>query len=88
MENPSLRELDHRNIWHPYASPGVRNRLVTKTDGVFLTLEDGSTVIDAMSSWWSAIHGHGHPRLNAAAKQALALAIIYATVLLLQLWAG
>lgn len=69
MENPSLRELDHRNIWHPYASPGVRNRLVTKTDGVFLTLEDGSTVIDAMSSWWSAIHGHGHPRLKAAAQK-------------------
>ena len=29
-------------------------------------------VIDAMSSWWTAIHGHGHPALDAAITAQLA----------------
>jgi adenosylmethionine-8-amino-7-oxononanoate aminotransferase len=34
--------------------------------GVTLTLEDGRTVVDAMSSWWAAIHGYRHPVLDRA----------------------
>ena len=37
--------------------------------GAWLTLiRDGKPVeaLDAMSSWWTAIHGHGHPVLDAA----------------------
>ena len=36
--------------------------------GAWLTLiRDGEPVevLDAMSSWWTAIHGHGHPVLDA-----------------------
>ena len=29
-------------------------------------LADGREVIDGMSSWWAAIHGYGHPVLDAA----------------------
>ena len=41
--------------------------MVDSAAGVHLTLADGTTLIDAMSSWWAAAHGHGHPRLKAAA---------------------
>ncbi|MGV0403833.1 adenosylmethionine--8-amino-7-oxononanoate transaminase [Corynebacterium marquesiae] len=59
--------LDARHIWHPYAEPGEPTLVVDSAAGVHLTLADGTTLIDAMSSWWAAAHGHGHPRLKAAA---------------------
>lgn len=39
--------------------------------GVRLKLADGREVIDAMSSWWCAIHGYRHPALDAALQQQL-----------------
>jgi adenosylmethionine-8-amino-7-oxononanoate aminotransferase len=48
---------------------------VEAADGVRLRLrgEDGTRheVVDAMSSWWSVIHGYRHPVLDAAAKRQL-----------------
>ncbi|KRF18018.1 adenosylmethionine-8-amino-7-oxononanoate aminotransferase [Nocardioides sp. Soil797] len=41
-------------------------RLVTGASGVHLTLEGHGEVIDAMSSWWSAIHGYRNPTLDEA----------------------
>ncbi len=64
-----LVERDHRVLWHPYAST-VASPLFGVVDacGVTLTLEDGRTVIDGMSSWWAAIHGYRHPALDTALK--------------------
>ncbi|CDG21980.1 Adenosylmethionine-8-amino-7-oxononanoate aminotransferase [Xenorhabdus poinarii G6] len=67
---PSDLEFDQRHIWHPYTS--MTNPLptypVVSARGVELVLSDGRTLIDGMSSWWSAIHGYHHPVLNEAAK--------------------
>lgn len=46
-------------------------RVVSRTEGVHLFLDDGTRLIDAMSSWWAAAHGHGHPALVSAANQQL-----------------
>ncbi|MFR4190828.1 MAG: aminotransferase class III-fold pyridoxal phosphate-dependent enzyme, partial [Corynebacterium variabile] len=64
---------DTRHIWHPYSPvPGPReNHHVAGADGVNLTLTDGRVLIDAMSSWWAAAHGHRHPDLLAAAHRQL-----------------
>ena len=56
-------------MWHPYAAPGAPAFEVIGTDGAFLQLADGRRVIDGMSSWWAACHGHSHPRLVNAAKE-------------------
>src|SRR6185437_15613404 len=43
--------------------------------GAWLTLHHGGRdveVLDAMASWWTAIHGHGHPVLDAAITRQLA----------------
>jgi adenosylmethionine-8-amino-7-oxononanoate aminotransferase len=44
---------------------------VDSASGVYLNLSDGNQLIDGMSSWWCAIHGYNHPRLNAAIEQQL-----------------
>ena len=66
-------ELDTKHTWHPYNSlPSKDNILAVKeTYGQTIVLEDGNKLIDAMSSWWSAIHGYNHPVLiKALEKQA------------------
>ena len=40
--------------------------MVERAEGVHLTLADGRRVIDGMSSWWCACHGHRHPHIQAA----------------------
>ncbi len=66
-------EFDARHLWHPYtnvADPGPMH-LIDRTEGVYLFREDGARMIDAMSSWWCAIHGHRHPAITSAMQQQL-----------------
>ncbi len=66
----SPQAFDLQHIWHPYSSltQPIQPLHVKSASGVRLTLEDGRELIDAMSSWWSVIHGYNNPELNAAAK--------------------
>jgi adenosylmethionine-8-amino-7-oxononanoate aminotransferase len=67
----ALLERDHGLVWHPYAPlDGPSPYAVLGASGTRLQLEaaDGTRfdAIDAMSSWWCAIHGYRHPALDAA----------------------
>lgn len=70
-ETSQISEKDQKFVWHPYSS--LTNPIpayeIVKTEGVYLHLADGRKLIDGMASWWSAIHGYGHPELSQAAKQ-------------------
>ncbi|GAB3010859.1 adenosylmethionine--8-amino-7-oxononanoate transaminase [Mycobacterium bourgelatii] len=67
-----ISAIDAAHLWHPYSTIGVESLppvVVVAAHGAWLTvIRDGRPVevIDAMSSWWTAIHGHGHPVLDAA----------------------
>ncbi len=68
-----LLAWDREHLWHPYTSmtDPTPVRLVTGADGVHLTFADGSRAIDAMASWWAAIHGYRHPVLDRAVSHQL-----------------
>ncbi|MGE4501596.1 MAG: adenosylmethionine--8-amino-7-oxononanoate transaminase [Thiomicrospira sp.] len=65
----SYTQFDQNHIWHPYNRlPSAQPALAVKSaNGSLIHLETGETLLDAMSSWWSAIHGYNHPTINAAA---------------------
>ena len=74
-EYDRLNEFDRNHLWHPYSAPPSNtandNLLVKSAMGVHLTLQDGSKIIDAMSSWWCAIHGYNHPHITQSVKTQL-----------------
>ena len=73
MTAGELGELDRRHVWHPYARvPAASPALpVAAAEGAWLTLGDGRRVLDGMSSWWCACHGHRHPHIAAAVERQL-----------------
>ncbi|MES2624105.1 MAG: adenosylmethionine--8-amino-7-oxononanoate transaminase [Pseudomonadota bacterium] len=66
-------EFDKHHLWHPYTSLDKPLPVypVVEAQGVHLYLENGTRLIDGMSSWWSAIHGYRHPVLDAAIRAQL-----------------
>ncbi|AIR68390.1 adenosylmethionine--8-amino-7-oxononanoate transaminase [Dickeya fangzhongdai] len=66
--------FDQRYIWHPYTSMTAPLPCypVIAASGCRLQLADGRQLVDGMSSWWAAIHGYNHPRLNQALTDQLA----------------
>jgi adenosylmethionine---8-amino-7-oxononanoate aminotransferase len=74
--NNSLSKRDAHVIWHPYTQhQKIEEPIsITKGEGALLFDEKGNTYIDAISSWWVNLHGHGHPYIaEKIYKQALAL---------------
>ncbi len=63
-------------VWPPFTSlkPDPVLLHVTSGRGVMLTLEDGRTLMDCVSSWWVNLHGHAHPEIaRAIYRQAIEL---------------
>jgi len=61
--NNSLSTRDARVIWHPYTQHQKMEEpiAIARGEGALLIDENGNTYIDAISSWWVNLHGHGHP---------------------------
>ena len=72
---PSLAQLDHKYVWHPFTQ--MRDWL--KSEPIVITSGKGSVVrdvkgreyLDANSSIWTNLHGHNHPKINAAINRQL-----------------
>jgi adenosylmethionine---8-amino-7-oxononanoate aminotransferase len=70
-----LAQLDHRYIWHPFTQmkDWLAREPIVIVAGNGATLRDahGKEYLDANSSIWTNLHGHNHPKINAALNRQL-----------------
>ncbi len=64
----NLAARDSQHVWHPYTQMKLTPTplSIVGGEGVYLITEEGRRILDGISSWWVNIHGHSHPKLNAA----------------------
>jgi len=70
-----LAQLDHQFIWHPFTQmrDWLKGEPVVIAAGRGAVLRDtrGREYLDANSSIWTNLHGHNHPKINAAIRRQL-----------------
>lgn len=71
-----MEEKSNYPIWHPYTQMQTADFPIeiASAKGAKLYAADGRVFIDAISSWWTNIHGHAHPYIaQKIAEQAASL---------------
>ena len=65
--------LDRAHVWHPFTQMKIHEAEppipLVGGEGCDLLLANGERVLDGISSWWTCLHGHGHPRLVGALER-------------------
>ncbi len=65
-----LAERSLRSVWHPCTQMKRHEtappRVIVGGEGVWLVDAQGRRLLDAISSWWVNLFGHGQPRIQAA----------------------
>ncbi len=73
--NKELAERDLRVLWHPCTQMHDHESLpmvpIARGEGAWLIDHDGNRYLDAISSWWVNLFGHGHPRIRTAIAEQL-----------------
>ena len=71
MKKSSWETRDADVCWHPYTQHALDQETlpVVRASGAWLELADGRRILDAISSWWSILHGHAHPKIVRAIQQ-------------------
>ena len=67
-----LRDWDRRLVWHAFTQMAEYEPLIlAQGQGCRVTDIDGHEYIDGTASLWCNIHGHRHPRIDAAIRRQL-----------------
>ena len=67
-----LRRWDREHVWHAFTQMAEYEPLIfERGEGCTLFDIDGNAYLDGVSSLWCNIHGHRHPRLDAAVRDQL-----------------
>jgi adenosylmethionine---8-amino-7-oxononanoate aminotransferase len=70
-----LAALDRAHLWHPFTQQRgwveEEPLIVDGAEGTDLVDVHGRRYIDGVSSLWCNVHGHRHPRIDAAVRQQL-----------------
>jgi adenosylmethionine---8-amino-7-oxononanoate aminotransferase len=76
-DTETLIQLDKAHVWHPFTqmrewlAPDHQPLVLVAGQGAWLEDSLGRRYLDANSSIWTNIHGHGHPMLNRAIREQL-----------------
>jgi adenosylmethionine-8-amino-7-oxononanoate aminotransferase len=74
--NSSWLARSRAAVWHPCTQMKQHETLplvpIARASGPWLYDFDGRRYLDAVSSWWVNLFGHGHPAINAAISTQLA----------------
>lgn len=59
-------------VWHPFTQHATEPAplRIARSEGAYLHTADGRRVLDGISSWWVATHGHRQPEIVAAMAEA------------------
>jgi adenosylmethionine-8-amino-7-oxononanoate aminotransferase len=76
MTTRELQDLDRRVLWHPFTQQqGWTTEepplLIERAEGCTVYDTDGNPYLDGTSSLWCNVHGHRHPRIDAAIREQL-----------------
>ncbi len=67
-----LVDWDRRHHWHAFTQMAeYQPLLIARAEGCRLIDIDGSEYLDGAASMWCNVHGHNHPRINAAIRSQL-----------------
>ena len=67
-----LENWDRRHVWHAFTQMAEYEPLILdRAEGCVLTDIDGNEYLDGVSSLWCNVHGHRHPKIDAAVRAQL-----------------
>ncbi len=67
-----LADWDRRHYWHAFTQMAQYEPLIiARAEGCRLIDVDGREYLDGVASMWCNVHGHRHPRIDAAIRQQL-----------------
>lgn len=71
MDRAASLEKDQQHVWHPFTQMQTASEPlhIVKAEATSLIDSNGKMYIDANSSWWVNVHGHGHPYLGQALNE-------------------
>lgn len=68
--NEALLQRSRAAVWHPCTQMKHHESQplvpIVRAEGVWLHDAEGRRILDAVSSWWVNLFGHGHPAIRAA----------------------
>ena len=74
-QTADLTQSDQRYLWHPFTQHAEWQEseplIITAAEGAELIDADGRRYLDGVASLWVGVHGHRHPRVDAAIKDQL-----------------
>jgi adenosylmethionine-8-amino-7-oxononanoate aminotransferase len=73
VEAEEITRLDHAHAWHPFTQTAEWKEetplVIVRGEGSRLIDTEGRHYLDGIASYWANVHGHAHPKLDAALRE-------------------